>query len=338
MTKLTLLPNDILHALLTHLSPYKPTLRNLAFAHPRFTLLTPTYLLNILELCIRHEDETFSRTFLRLLRSISQEPRLANLLRNIKLYWYSSWANDLLSRLRNLHSLTLLAGGPGKLYMPLTFLDSNPMPHLRTLTISDSESTLSDIFTYTVSLLSLPLLYINALNFPTTLPPPITIPSSAQKSAPLQTLHLNSFHLPTSTPSTSPPQPCTPSSSPPRALQTLHCLIPARELRDPLGGSFPDSEMLEPLSAANVASSLQPARETLVELWVLANAGEDRWPGREGGRLDLSDFARLKLDFNFNSSILNLDRNEEQKTFNEQHQQFVESEKWKYAWPQELLS
>ena len=53
--------------------------------------------------------------------------------------------------------------------------------------------------------------------------------------------------------------------------------------------------MLEPLSAANVASSLQPARESLVELWVLANAGEDRWPGREGGRLDLSDFARLKV-------------------------------------------
>ena len=41
-------------------------------------------------------------------------------------------------------------------------------------------------------------------------------------------------------------------------------------------------------------------------------------------------------DFNFNSSILNLDRNEGQKTFNEQRPQLVESEKWKYAWLQEL--
>lgn len=54
--------------------------------------------------------------------------------------------------------------------------------------------------------------------------------------------------------------------------------------------------MLEPLSAANVALSLQPAWDSLVELCMLANAGEDRWPGRcAGEKLDLSDFGRLKV-------------------------------------------
>lgn len=297
MTKLTLLPEDILHALLTHISHHKATLRNLALVHPRFVPLTPIYLLKTLHLSIRHDDETFSQTFQLLLRTISEAPKLASLIQNLKLYWYSSWdpnleneilANDLLSHLHNLRSLTFLAGGPGELYMPLTFLDANPMVHLHTLTISDSETTLSDIFTYITSLPSLQNLHINSINFSTLPPPPIVLPPSAHQSAALQTLHLNTFHLPPST--------LHALLLLPGALQTLHCLIPGHQLREPLGGGFPNSEMLEPLSAANVALSLHPARESLVELCVLANAGEDRWPGRcAGERLDLRDFGKLEV-------------------------------------------
>lgn len=53
--------------------------------------------------------------------------------------------------------------------------------------------------------------------------------------------------------------------------------------------------MLEPLSAADIASGLRPARDSLVELCVVANAGTDRWPGRKEERLDLRDFGRLKV-------------------------------------------
>lgn len=55
--------------------------------------------------------------------------------------------------------------------------------------------------------------------------------------------------------------------------------------------------MLQPLSVPDVAAFLQPARESLVELCVLGNAGMDIWPeGRdgEGTRLDLSGFGRLR--------------------------------------------
>lgn len=148
--------------------------------------------------------------------------------------------------------LTLLAGGPGELYTPPTFLHRNPMTHLHTFTISDRETTISDIFTY------IPFLYhlrIDALNFST---PPPKIPPSAQRSAPLQSLHLNSFHLPPST--------LHALLLLSRAVQTLHCLTPGHQLREPFGGSYPDSEMLEPLSAADIASGLRPARDSLVEL------------------------------------------------------------------------
>ncbi|KAF6222252.1 hypothetical protein HO133_001338 [Letharia lupina] len=53
--------------------------------------------------------------------------------------------------------------------------------------------------------------------------------------------------------------------------------------------------MLEPLSAADIASGLRPARDSLVDLCVVANAGTDRWPGRKEERLDLRDFGRLKV-------------------------------------------
>ena len=297
MTNLILLPNDILHALFTHLSLHKFTLRNLALAHPRFAFLIPPHLLSCLDLCIRRDDETLSPTFQLLLRTISERAELAALVRNLTLYWCSSWApnpendkipilaNDLLSRVRNLRSLTLLAGGPGELYMPLTFLNSNPMVHLHFLKLSDSETTVPDIFTYITSLPSLSTLHIDALNFSTPPPTPI-VPAIQHPSAPLQTLHLDSFHLPAST--------LHALLLLPRALQTLHCLIPGRELREALRGGSPDSEMLEPLSPARVASCLQPAKGSLAELRVLANAGEDRWPGRDAGILDLKAFEKLK--------------------------------------------
>ncbi|KAF6222497.1 hypothetical protein HO173_013405 [Letharia columbiana] len=129
------------------------------------------------------------------------------------------------------------------------------MTHLHTLTISDRETTISDISTYITTLPSLHTLLIDALNFST---PPPTIPPSAQRSAPLQSLHLNSFHLPPST--------LHALLLLPRALQTLNCLTPGHQLWEPFGGGYPDSEMLEPLSAADIASGLRPARDSLVEL------------------------------------------------------------------------
>ena len=296
-----LLNQDILHEIFSLVQHDKPILCSLAQVNRQFSNLVPQYMFRHVHICQRMTDHALLPKSLEcFVRSIDERPSLALLVRSLDLSWDTSQLNStsdcgihdltnhLLEKLSNLHSLNLEKNelhGPKYRFVP-TFLHTNPIPSLHSVTIRGQATILDDLVLWLLKpgLRSLSVEEIShhvadAKGLLASL-------SSGRMATDLSSLLLG-----------------VPSFIPQSILEQILQLTPV--LRD-LGCGIPVRKSLTiwtihsqgdypKLSLMGLKESLLPAREHLVSLILSDNERPyDDWTGIHGPCLDLSSFTSLK--------------------------------------------
>ena len=326
MSTLSTVPEEILINILDFLRKDQKSLCSLALAARRFKNPTTSYILrsvNILIKTIQRGKKKrswrnfagiylikclsgFSARYELLLRSITETPSLAEYIFEVAFYSICNeissqkhnelaeelerechaQANRLLEKLPNLQKLKVVSLYPGTNPFVPTFFQSNPVPRLREVFISQFKTTVNEVALY--------LARPNLQEMDAWLIEPLaTFEEATQKKieaerkpgATISVLRLAALDNARLMPSELYKLLSIPSS-----VKTLYCPIPGREQDTQSPRPTPRS-MAEPLSPSSIKYALSPLRDNLTTL-LLRDSAE--WPGHDLSRMDLSGFSALQ--------------------------------------------